>query len=233
MKERDWLYYIFVTFDILIRPRTFYKYRHTEVQTFETVWHLKVFKTDKSPRRNKDFTEDKYNIWCLVSNYLFIFYSKLLFYDCIVKMDDIFLQRHRSVVNLCPLDDNSTYGNRACALRSSPFYRGLRSISSLSDLPFAISSAKTSGTSRPCRNSDSLPWCRPKMLLWIPFFTCHSGARQRDQAAGNETVPRPSAKKTPDPSWTEGWGGGGTWRAYSARLNVVGMGFFSGEAGRF
>jgi len=88
-------------------------------------------------------------------------------------------------------------------------YRGTNSISFPGNLLLAIPSAKTTGTSRPCRNGDSLPWCRSKMLLRIPFFTCHSGARRRDQAAGNETVPRPSAKKTPHPSWTEG----GTWRA--------------------
>jgi len=54
------------------------------------------------------------------------------------------------------------------------------------------------------RAEIALPWCRPKMLLWIPFFTCHSGAKRRDQATGNETVPRPSAKKTPDSGCTEG-----------------------------
>lgn len=173
-----------------------------------------------------------YNISCLL-NYLFKLHSKYNYSFTIILLKwIIFLRRDFCTdldLSLIFVHSNSIYGNRACALRSSLFYRGLRSISSLSDLPFAISSAKTSGTSRPCRNRDSLPWCRPKMLLWIPFFTCHSGARQRDQAAGNETVPRPSAKKTPDPSWTEG----GTWRAYSARLNVVEMGFFSDEAGRF
>lgn len=127
--------------------------------------------------------------------------------DCIVKIDYISDKicathlAHGSIVNFCPLDI-VVYMEIVRVPRNLLFIVRLRSISSFSDSPFAISSAKTPGTSRPCRNSDSLPWCRPKMLLWIPFFTCHSGARQRDQAAGNETVPRPSAKKTPDPSWT-------------------------------
>lgn len=127
--------------------------------------------------------------------------------NCIVKTDyisdKIFATHlaHGSIVNFYPLDV-AAYMEMVRVPRDLLFIVGLRSISSLSDSPFAISSAKTSEASRPCRNSDSLPWCWPKMLLWIPFFTCHSSARQRDQAAGNETVPRPSAKKTRDPSWT-------------------------------
>lgn len=73
-------------FDMIIRLHTFYtKYRHLK----QYVIYLKVFNWQIAQWRNKDFTEDMYNIWCS-SNYLFIFYSKLFFYDYIIKMDYIF-----------------------------------------------------------------------------------------------------------------------------------------------